>query len=158
MKKYIHSALSLVLALNLSAVTYTNQADIVLTSIATGEEEVVTVGEVPAFAAGELRNGYVSLDNSDGKLIDIYVPYKGNNYSSFNVNSLINMPLVIKTEAQSQYRLSFEYVEGSTLTIYDLENPGASPIAVSEGNSYVFTATASSVIADRFVINYHAAD
>ena len=66
---------------------------------------------------------------------------------------LTNLPLGIKTYSDASYTITVSNVSGAeTLNLYDAVEDQT--IALTEGQTYPFTATANSTINDRFVINY----
>ena len=68
---------------------------------------------------------------------------------------LTNFPLGIKTYSDASYTITVSNVSGSeTLSLYDAVEDQS--IALTEGQTYVFSAAANSTIDNRFVINYVA--
>jgi len=66
---------------------------------------------------------------------------------------LTNFPLGIKTYSDANYTITVSNVSGSeTLNLYDAVT--GQSIALTNGQTYNFTAAANSTIADRFIINY----
>ena len=152
MKKFILSALSLMMALTMSAITYQTQVSITLDD---GTYlPALVVGESSDLAAG-VNNGYAGeIQNLDEMPLAIYAIYGGVKYSTFSTKSYTNLPVGIKTTEATTYHLYFDDVTGS-VNLYD-KKTGA-PVPVTEGGDYEFTISheeKNSLINDRFYINY----
>ena len=81
--------------------------------------------------------------------VNIYVEAENGNYSTFGTADLEGTALKIQTNSETEYTLSFEWIEGETLAIKDLETGAIT--AMTEGNTYTFTATANTTTR-RFAI------
>ena len=154
MKKFILSALSLMMALTMSAITYQTQVSITLDD---GTYlPALVVGESSDLAAG-VNNGYAGeIQNLDEMPLAIYALYGGVKYSTFSTKSYTKLPVGIKTTGETTYRLYFDDVTG-TVNLYDKKVGAAVP--VTEGGDYEFTISneeKNSVINDRFYLNYVA--
>ena len=153
MKKIILSALSMMVALTMSAITYQDQVS--LTVDDGTYMHTIVLGEASELPAG-INNGYASeIQNLDE--MPIYALYNGVKYNPFAMKSYENQPLGIKTTEATTYHLYFDDVTGS-VNLYD-KKTGA-PVPVTEGGDYEFTIEASeknSLLNDRFYLNYNAA-
>ena len=152
MKKFILSALSLMMALTMSAITY--QAQVSITLDDGTYLPALVVGESSDLAAG-VNNGYAGeIQNLDEMPLAIYAIYGGVKYSTFSTKSYTNLPVGIKTTEATTYHLYFDDVTG-TVNLYD-KKTGA-PVPVTEGGDYEFTISneeKNSLLNDRFYINY----
>jgi len=152
MKKYILSALSLMMALTMSAITY--QAQVSITLDDGTYLPALVVGESSDLAEG-VNNGYAGeIQNLAEMPLAIYAIYDNVNYSTFATKSYTNLPVGIKTTNATTYHFYFDGVTG-TVNLYDTKTGAAVP--VSEGGDYEFTIDESlknTIINDRFVINY----
>ena len=155
MKKIILSALSMMVALTMSAITYQDQVSITLDDGT--YMNTIVVGEADELPAG-INNGYASeIQNLDEMPIAIYAFYNGVKYNPFVMKSYENQPLVIKTTEATTYTLYFDDVTG-TVNLYDKKLGAAVP--VTESGDYEFTITneeKNSLLNDRFYLNYNAA-
>ena len=154
MKKFILSALSLMMALTMSAITYQTQVSITLDDGT--YYQALVVGESDNLAAG-VNNGYAGeIQNLDEMPLAIYALYGGVKYSTFSTKSYTKLPVGIKTTGETTYHLYFDDVTG-TVNLYDKKVGAAVP--VTEGGDYEFTISneeKNSVINDRFYLNYVA--
>lgn len=148
--------------LGLSAMTAlyaanTEVARLTLTGDGGPEASYITLRVDPTIAAAETGAFFQNTD-LDGN-VNIYVNYMGGQYSSFKDASITNLPISIITNRRDvNYTISFNVPTSTAgLTLTDLEENETR--AIANGESYSFTASGSNVtIANRFVINYHAAD
>ena len=155
MKKIILSALSMMVALTMSAITYQDQVSI---TVDDGTYmNTIVVGEADELPAG-INNGYASeIQNLDEMPLAIYALYNGVKYNPFAMKSYENQPLGIKTTGETTYTLYFDDVTG-TVNLYDKKLGAAVP--VTESGDYEFTITneeKNSLLNDRFYLNYNAA-
>ena len=155
MKKIFLSALSMMVALTMSAITYQDQVSVTLDDGT--YMNTIVLGEADELPAG-INNGYASeLQNIDEMPLAIYALYNGVKYNPFAMKSYENQPLGIKTTGQTSYTLYFDDVVG-TVNLYDRKLGAAVP--VTEGGDYAFTISneeKNSLINDRFYLNYDAA-
>ena len=155
MKKIILSALSMMVALTMSAITYQDQVS--LTVDDGTYMHTIVLGEASELAVG-INNGYASeIQNLNEMPLAVYALYNGVKYCPFVMKSYENQPLGIKTTNETTYTLYFDDVTG-VVNLYDKKT--GTPVPVIEGGDYVFTITdaeKNSLINDRFYINYNPA-
>ena len=85
----------------------------------------------------------------------IYAISGSEKYQIWANADLTNFPLGIKTYSDASYTITVSNVSGSeTLSLYDVV--ADQTIALTEGQTYPFTAATNSFINDRFIINYVA--
>lgn len=154
MKKIFLSALSMMVALTMSAITYQDQVSITLDDGT--YMHTIVLGEASELPAG-INNGYASeIQNLDEMPIAIYAFYNGVKYCPFVMKSYENQPLGIKTSNETTYTLYFDDVVG-TVNLYDKKLGAAVP--VTEGGDYAFSIgneEKNSLLNDRFYLNYDA--
>lgn len=150
MKKIFLSLLLMAAFINASAITYTSKATLTLTS-SSSESANIIIGASASLTEG-INAGYCGLDNQEGKVVDIYAIYSSNYYSTFGTKDVKGMAIGIKTNADTEYTISFSNVSGSeTIQLYDALLD--SIIDIVAAGTYEFTAPANNTaINDRFRI------
>lgn len=153
MKKLLFSVLSVLVAMNMSAITYQDQVSITLDD-GTYLPNLV-VGESNDLPDRAIQNGYAAeVQDLNAMPLALYTVFNGVNYSSLAMKNMTNMPIVIKTTAVTSYTFYFDDVIGSKpITIYDAVEGVTIP--VTEGGDYSFTIDASlcnSIISNRFIL------
>ena len=141
------SLLMLAATVNSFAVSYTAKAKVTLTS-QNGYTSDITIAESADLTAGT-NAGYCSIINMEGRVVALYAIYNGAQYQTFGTKELGAMHFGIKTNADTDYKLTFSNVSGAkTLQLVDLE--ARKLINIAADGEYSFTAPANSVITDRF--------
>jgi len=153
MKKFMISLLMIAASLNIMAITYTGKVQVVLRATSNNAACGAVVATSDALNDG-LNPMYYAELNDEGKQVLVYVEYEGTRYEHFgsSATTMRNMPLIMKANASSQYKLEFYEMEG-TIEIYD-KVAGAN---IDKSQDYIFTiedAQKNTIIANRFVINY----
>ena len=130
------------------------------------ESSYITLRVDPTVSAAE--TGAFFLNTALDGNVNLYVDYQGGQYSSFKDASIMNLPIAfISNRRDSHYIISFNVPTSTAgLTLTDLVENQTVNIAngdtyefdVNAGNTPGYAAGSNIVIADRFVINYHAAD
>ncbi len=153
MKKVFLSILTLVLSINMFAITYTDKASITLYD-GTYYPHLVA-GESADIAVNTLENGYYApINDLENQPIAIYAIYNGTNYSNLILNNLVNIPMGIKTSSATTYWLHCSDVTG-TLKIYDTKT--STEYTANATTPYEFTIESTecnSYINDRFYFFY----
>ena len=153
MKKLFISILSVMTAITMSAITYTDRVSITLDD-GTYTPNLV-VGESNDLTDGEITNGYASeIQDLSTMPLAIYTIFDNVKYSSLSMMHMTNMPIGIKTSGQTSYTMYFDDLTG-VVRIYDKKTK--SEIAVTEGGDYAFTIEESeknSELNNRFVLFY----
>lgn len=148
MKKIFVSLLILAASLNAMATDFA-VATLTLkgnTSLEQGEVTLVKTDDPAAssFCAPLYINQYDVV---------IYTINGSEKYQIWANADLTNFPLGIKTYSDASYTITVSNVSGSeTLSLYDVV--ADQTIALTEGQTYPFTAATNSFINDRFIINY----
>ena len=153
MKKIMISLLMIAATLNAMAITYTGKVQVVLRATSNNAACAVIVATSDALNDGLNPTYYAEL-NDEGKEVLAYVEYNSVRYEHFGSSAatMQNMPLVMKANASSEYRMNFYEMEG-TIEIYDVV-AGANIDKTQPYNFTIEDAQKNSIIADRFIINY----
>ena len=175
MKKIFTVVLALVSTISMFA-AINSQLTIYLDTDSKEVEARVACGDnYSPFNAGICAAYFASLSNASN--IGLYIAYEGGNYMELYTPQLVNVPVVVVTsrEAASQQNYTF-YAElglaannNEAVYMTDLRpDGGGAPVTfqLNDATDYSFSLSSeaayvegtNSVIADRFVINYHAAD
>lgn len=153
MKKIMISLLMIAATLNAMAITFTGKVQVVLRATSNNAACAAVIATSDALNDGLNPTYYAEL-NDEGKEVLAYVEYNSVRYEHFGSSAatMQNMPLVMKANASSEYRMNFYEMEG-IIEIYDVV-AGAN---IDKSQPYIFTiedAQKNNIIADRFVINY----
>lgn len=157
MKKVILSSLMLMVAVMMSAATYTWE-NVVNVKLTDGNNDTYTsrFGVAPELT-GAASWGAVTA-NLEGATVRAYTTLGGVNYEQLYLNAMENLPLTIKTYNSTDLTIQIQALYG-TIALYD-NVTGTVTTAVKGGadetKNYVCTVAANSTIADRFVLFYVA--
>ena len=147
MKKIMISLLMMAAAINSFAVSYTAKATMTLTS-QSGYTSNITIAESNDLNVGT-NAGYCSIINMEGRPVAMYAIFNGANYQTFGTKELGTMPFGIKTNADTNYKLTFTNVSGTkTLQMVDLV--AKKIVSITTDGEYAFTAPANTETSDRF--------
>jgi len=147
MKKIFVSLLVLAASLNIMATDYA-VATLTLKGNTSLEQGQVTLVKTDNPAAAS----YCAPLYIDQYKVVMYAISGSEKYQIWANADLTNFPLGIKTYSDANYTITVSNVSGAeTLSLYDAVTDQT--IALTNGQTYEFTADANSTIADRFVIN-----
>ena len=147
MKKIMISLLLVAASLNVMALDLTAKVKVTLTANTSATSDVLYLIEASDLQDG-LNAAYCAVvPELNNKPIAFYAYYDNTEYSTFGTKNLGAMAFGMKTNADTDYTLSFTQVTG-TLKMKD--NVTGTLFDITEGYVYNFTATTSSTINDRF--------
>lgn len=149
MKKIMVMLFGVAVAINAMAVDYTAKAVVTLEA-ESGYTCTLTLRQADEY--GVLDGTEM---NMDGRVVALYALKDETPLQIARAADLTNVPLGLKTDASTNYTITVSSVAGTeTLKIFDKKE--GLFYDLTEGASYNFTATASTTINNRFVLNYLA--
>jgi len=122
--------------------------DIIVTS-ANGKSDVVDFTQM-ASKSDAYENGYDSEKYMNPGTINLYATIGDMNYSSVVTNVLLGKTLSLQTVDETDYTISFEYVEGEQYALRDKVTNDV--VAISNDVTYSFSAQPNAVAENRFEI------
>lgn len=146
MKKIIVSLLTMVVAMNVFAITYGSKATLTLTSVDNKTCKII-IAQSDELTDG-LNNGYYAELNTEGRAVVLYVLYNGVKYQQFASKNIDNLQLGVTTNAASEYTLKVSEVSGTPLKI----KIGNELITLTEGLTKNLALTPNQTAADLGVI------
>ena len=91
--------------------------------------------------------------NLDGATVRAYINHSGVDYEQLFLNSMENVPLIIKTHNNASMTIKLTGNEGSVV-LYDIQENAQTSVAKGETKDYVCTVATNATISDRFVLFY----
>lgn len=139
------------MSMNMMADSFTASARITVTS--TNGTDLVTFMEKASYSDDAMDNGAdaVKLENTGDLAINIYGIVGGTNYSTVAKQHLEGTKIGFKSNKfDTDYTMTFSAINGRQLYLEDLELD--SLIALTAGDTYVFTVTTNDTFENRFQI------
>ena len=150
MKKIMISLLCVAATMNIMAAVTAN-VSLKITAVDGGDDFVLTLVQNDALADGVAGTGSAVL-NPEGLDMYLIADFNGKDYHVLAVKSLKDIPLVLKANASTTYKLDVVSATGEVQYLKDLNG---SPLELSAGKSYTFSidpVEAGHLVAARFSI------
>ena len=149
MKKIIVALLAIAASLNVMAVTITAKTQITLKATTSNKTDVLYLIQASDLSEG-YNSGYCSeVFEMASKEVAFYAYYNSTAYGTFGTKTLGNMAFGLKTNADTDYTLTFTQVSGAE-TLQMKDNVTGTLFNITEGYVYNFTANANENITTRF--------